>query len=133
MEVSVNIKTMLSKRLRKIRVAFISTYPPRECGLATYTKDLVEAISGLKVTRPPIIIAVNDKGSRYNYPRSVKYQIEQESVETYKEAAEYVNGSDIDLVHLQHEFGIFGGPWGDYILDFLGRLKKPFITTFQHC
>lgn len=131
MEDSVKIKTMFSKRLRKRRVAFISTYPPRECGLATYTKDLVEAISELKVTRPTIIIAVNDKGSRYNYPRSVKYQIEQESVETYKEAAEYVNASDTDLVHLQHEFGIFGGPWGDYILDFLGRLKKPLITTFH--
>lgn len=121
----------IKKFLGKKRVAFLSTYPPRECGIATYTRDLVDAISKLRILRPPVVIAINDKGGHYNYQRTVKFQIEQEDIESYKEASEYVNDSDIDLVHLQHEFGLFGGEWGENLIHFLEGLEKPIVTTLH--
>jgi len=123
--------SFVSKNNDGLRVAFLSTYPPRECGIATYTKELVDAVSKLRGVRPPVVIAINDKGGHNNYARLVKFRIEQEEVETYREAAEYVNDSDIDIVYLQHEFGLFGGVWGEYILSFLEKLEKPVVTTFH--
>lgn len=117
--------------LDRIRVAFMSTYPPRECGIATYTENLLDSISRLHVLRQPAVLAINDKGGYYNYGSEVEYQIDRERVESYVEAAEYVNASDIDVVNLQHEFGLFGGVWGEYVLTFLERLDKPVITTLH--
>jgi len=117
--------------LNKIKVAFLSTYPPRECGIATYSKDLIDAISGLYVLKPPVVLAINDKGGYYNYGSEVGFQIERERVESYVEAAEYIDGSDIDVVCLQHEFGLFGGAWGENILSLLEELEKPLITTLH--
>jgi len=121
----------LAKMLEKKRVAFLSSYPPRECGIATYTKDLVDSVNKLKILKPSIILAINDKGGYYNYPRNVRFQIESDDIESYKETAEYVNNSDIDLVHLQHEFGLFGKNWGENIITFQERIKKPIITTLH--
>jgi CBS domain-containing protein/glycosyltransferase involved in cell wall biosynthesis len=115
----------------RLKVAYISTFPPRECGIATYTNDLVEAISKLYVTQSPTIIAINDKGGYYNYPPQVEFQIDREDVDTYIEAAEYVNRSDIDIVSLQHEYGLFGGVWGEHILAFLERVEKSVVTTLH--
>lgn len=120
------------------KIAYLSTYPPRECGLATFTYDLSTAINTLGVFARPVIIAVNDSNlvtGQYN--KEVKFLIEQHNRESYIKAAEYVNNSDIALVSLQHEFGIFGtssgrDAWdGNYILDFLRNVKKPVITTFH--
>jgi glycosyltransferase involved in cell wall biosynthesis len=121
----------LAKMLEKKRVAFLSSYPPRECGIATYSKDLVDSVNKLKILKPSIILAINDKGGYYNYPRNVRFQIESDDIESYKETAEYVNNSDIDLVHLQHEFGLFGKNWGENIITFQERIKKPIITTLH--
>lgn len=115
----------------QIRVAFVSTYPPRECGIATYTNDLVNAISNLHVLNPSVITAINDKGGYYNYSSSVKFQIDRERVESYREVAEFINESDIDIVNLQHEFGLFGGVWGEHVITFLENLEKPVITTLH--
>lgn len=115
----------------RLKVAYLSTYPPRECGIATFTNDLVDAISYLYVTQSPTIIAINDRGGYYNYPQLVGYQIEKEEVDSYREAAKYINRSDIEIVNLQHEYGLFGGVWGDHILDFLEMVKKPVITTLH--
>jgi glycosyltransferase involved in cell wall biosynthesis/CBS domain-containing protein len=115
----------------RLKVAYISTFPPRECGIATYTSDLVEAISHLYVTQSPTIIAINDKGGYYNYPPQVGFQIDREDVDSYVEAAEYVNRSDIDIVSLQHEYGLFGGIWGEHILAFLEGVEKPVVTTLH--
>ena len=117
--------------LNKIRVAFVSTYPPRECGIATYTKDLLDAISGLYVLQSPVVLAINDRGGYYDYGSEVGFQIARELVDSYVEAAEYVNDSDIDIVNLQHEFGLFGGVWGEHIISFLEKLEKPIITTMH--
>lgn len=114
-----------------LKVAYISTFPPRECGIATYTNDLVDAISRLYVTQSPTIVAINDRGGYYNYPSLVGFQIDREEVDSYTEAAEYVNRSDIDIVNLQHEYGLFGGVWGEHILAFLERVEKPVVTTLH--
>jgi glycosyltransferase involved in cell wall biosynthesis len=113
------------------RIAYLSTYPPRECGIATFTKDLLDAIDGINELRPPAIIAVNEKETIYNYDRRVKWQIERDSVDDYVQAARYVNASRIDLVNLQHEFGLFGGDYGEYINHFLDNIEKPVVTTLH--
>jgi glycosyltransferase involved in cell wall biosynthesis len=112
-------------------ISILSTFPPRECGIATYTSDLVESISQLQAMSTPLITAINDKGGYYDYPISVKLQIDREDVDTYREAAKIINGSGIDVVNIQHEFGLYGGVWGDYLIEFLKELEKPVVTTLH--
>ena len=118
---------------KKIRVAFISTYPPRECGIATFTSHLVDAISTFcsQAVTPPVVVALNDKGELYDYETRVKYQINSDERASYEKTAEYVNASDIDVVNIQHEYGIFGGEWGEYVNAFLKRIEKPVVTTLH--
>jgi glycosyltransferase involved in cell wall biosynthesis len=113
------------------RVAYLSTYPPRECGIATFTKDLLDAIDELRKLRSPAVIAVNEKETIYNYDKRVKWQIERDCVGDYVQAAHYVNSSDVDLVNLQHEFGLFGGEYGEFINNFLDNVEKPVATTLH--
>lgn len=117
----------------KIRVAYVSTYPPRECGIATYTKHLVDAIAAFctRVVKPPVVAAINDRGGHYDYESRVGYQIDTNDVQSYKKVAEYINASDVDVVNLQHEYGIFGGEWGEYVNEFLQGIKKPVVTTLH--
>lgn len=109
----------------------MSTYPPRECGIATFTKDLVNGIHALHEFKSQTVIAINEKETIYNYDKRVKRQIEQDSAEDYVQAARYVNSSKADLVNLQHEFGLFGGDWGEYVKFFLQNLQKPVVTTLH--
>lgn len=115
----------------KIRVAYVSTYPPRECGIAAYTKELVDAVSILQAVKPPVIVAMNDRHGHYDYAIEVKFQIDQGDIESYTNAARYINESDIDIVNLQHEYGLFNGAWGEDIITFLEKLEKPVITTLH--
>jgi glycosyltransferase involved in cell wall biosynthesis/CBS domain-containing protein len=119
--------------LHKIRVVYVSTYPPRECGIAAYTKHLVDAISTFcpRAVTFPSVIAVNDRGGQYDYEIRVKSQIEANDVQSYGKAAQYVNASDVDVVNLQHEYGIFGGEWGEYVTELLQRIEKPVVTTLH--
>ncbi len=120
------------------KIAYLSTYPPRECGLATFTSDLSSAISTLGVFGRPTIIAVHQPDLvRGSYAKDMQFLIMQEDRETYIRAAEFVNASDISLVSIQHEFGIFGTASekgigdGTYILDFLRHVRKPVVTTLH--
>ena len=113
------------------RIAYVSTYPPRECGIANFTKDLIDAIDRLHEFKPPRVIAINDEGAIYNYDSRVKFHIEQNSIDDYVQAARYVNLSRVSLVNLQHEFGLFGGEWGKYINSYLKDLQKPVVTTLH--
>jgi glycosyltransferase involved in cell wall biosynthesis len=115
----------------KKRIAYVSTYPPRECGIANFTKDLIDSVDGLREFRPSVGIAINEEGATYDYDRRVKFQIERDSVDDYVQAARYVNLSKVDLVNLQHEFGVFGGEWGEYVNSFLEDLQKPVVTTLH--
>jgi len=112
-------------------IAYASTYPPRECGIANFTKDLIDAIDGLSEFRQSVVIAINEKAAIYKYDRRVKFQIERDSIDDYLKAARYVNLSKVDLVNLQHEFGLFGGEWGEHINQFLDSLQRPIVTTLH--
>lgn len=115
-------------------ILYVGTYPPRECGIATFTKDLTDAID--KEFSPGVkgrILAINDNGtSIYNYPRKVMLQINETNIEDYLNTANDINRlNQIKLVNIQHEYGIFGGDWGNYLLPFLELLKKPVVITMH--
>ena len=119
---------MVINRIRNI--AFLSTYPPRECGLATFTQDLVRELDNVGLINSPRIIAIND--SSYNYNERVIFEISQHDKESYINTANAINhSSNIDLVVIEHEYGIFGGQEGEYVLDFIKNLKIPFITILH--
>ena len=113
------------------KIVYVSSYPPRECGIATFTKNLVAATNKLGILRNPLIVAMNEKETIYNYDRFVRYQIRRDFPEDYVKAAEYVNSSKADLVNLQHEFGLFGGEWGEYLNFFLEKIQKPMVSTLH--
>jgi len=127
------LETTDDYEVHRIRVAYVSTYPPRECGIATYTKNLVDAISAFctRVVKPPVIAAINDRGGHYNYEIRVKCQIDANDIQSYQKVAQEINASDVDVVNLQHEYGIFGGEWGEYVNEFLQTIEKPVITTLH--
>ena len=113
------------------KIAYVSSYPPRECGIATFTKNLLVATNQLGIFRKPQVIAINEKEAIYNYDRLVRCQIRKDFRKDYVEAASYINSSKVDLVNLQHEFGLFGGEWGEYINSFLDKLQKPIVSTLH--
>ncbi|MGB9787264.1 MAG: glycosyltransferase family 4 protein [Dictyoglomus turgidum] len=124
---------MIRNYLDKINVAFLSTYPPRACGLATFTEDLIKEIDKIAPLYNPYVdtsvIAVSD--DKYTYDTKVIKEINQFNKADYFELAQYLNDSDIDLLVIQHEYGIFGGESGEYLLDLIYHLKIPFITVLH--
>jgi glycosyltransferase involved in cell wall biosynthesis len=114
-----------------IRVAYVSSYPPRECGIASFTKNLVVAAKRFGVVRKPVVVAMNEGTTIYNYDRLVRCQIRRDFSKDYVEAVDCVNSSKVDLVNLQHEFGLFGGDWGENIIYFLEKIKQPLISTLH--
>lgn len=111
------------------RIALIGNYPPRKCGIATFTNDLNE---GIKCTGTATsVIAMNDGLNMYNYPADVKFEIDQNDTASYIKAASFLNSGIFDAVILQHEFGIYGGRDGEYIIQLLGRLRIPVVTTLH--
>jgi glycosyltransferase involved in cell wall biosynthesis len=113
------------------RIAVIGNYLPRHCGIATFTTDLCEAISAEYGTARLLALPVNDTEEGYDYPARVRWSLAQDDVASYREAAEFLNFHNIDMVCLQHEYGIFGGPAGSHILDLLRGLKMPVVTTLH--
>ena len=91
------------------RIAFIGNYFPRQCGIATFTTDLAEAIAGAYSDTTCIAIPVNDIESGYAYPPRVRFELTEKDIDSYRRAADFLNVNNVDLVCLQHEYGIFGG------------------------
>ncbi|MDQ1279346.1 MAG: hypothetical protein QG670_608 [Thermoproteota archaeon] len=114
-----------------MKVAYVSSFPPRKCGVATFTEDLIKAIDRYEVQTPGVVVAVNDVEETYNYDKRVKFQIERNSLESYLDSASWINNSDIDVVSLQHEFALYGGREGEYIISFLKKLQKPIVITLH--
>lgn len=118
-----------------MKLAYIATYPPRECGIGTFTKNLFDSMLINNESRENghegFIIAMNDNNLTYEYPEEVKLTIRQERQEDYLQAVKYINLSGADLCVLEHEFGIFGGQSGVYILPLLHRLEVPLIVTLH--
>ncbi len=117
-----------------MKAAFITTYPPRECGIATFTENLIRALPRETESSPEdtsvFVVAMTDKENGYAYPDIVKYSIRESHQKDYLKAADYINYS-ADICVLQHEFGIFGGNSGVYILPLINRLKVPLVVTFH--
>lgn len=121
----------LQKQQKAVSAIYISTYIPRPCGLATYTKDLTNAINILNPRRLGEITVMDKPEDSYPYPWEVKFRINMYDLASYIQASDYINRSGAEVVCLQHEFGIFGGQSGDYVVPFLERLNKPVVTTFH--
>jgi glycosyltransferase involved in cell wall biosynthesis len=112
-------------------VAFVGTYGPRRCGLATFTADLAVAVAASNERVSSVVLAVTEPAGQYQYAAEVKFEIRQNVKADYARAAEFVNYSNVRLVCIQHEYGIFGGDDGGYILDFIQALRVPAIVTLH--
>src|ERR1700739_4646614 len=100
------------------RIAVVGNYLPRQCGIATFTTDLCDAISNECGVARLFAVPVNDTDSGYAYPARVRLALAQDDLSSYEQAADFLNFTNFDLVCLQHEYGIFGGPAGSHILTF---------------
>jgi glycosyltransferase involved in cell wall biosynthesis len=112
-------------------VAVIGNYLPRQCGIATFTTDLVEALSAEAPDINCWAVGMNDTPEGYPYPEKVRFEINQNKLTDYSVAAEFLNINQTDIVCVQHEYGIFGGPAGSHILKLLGELRMPVVTTLH--
>ena len=122
---------MIPTRSLPMRIAVIGNHLPRQCGIATFTTDLCDAIAIESGAAGIFVVAVNDQQSRYSYPARVRFEISESDLSSYQAAADFLNSSNVDLVCLQHEYGIFGGKAGSHILRLLQRLKMPVVTTLH--
>jgi len=113
------------------RIAVVGNYLPRQCGIATFTTDLCAALTVEYGEGRLFAIPVNDPDSTYQYPEQVRLELEQEDLASYERAAEFLNFNGNDLVCLQHEYGIYGGPAGRHVLALLRKLKMPVVTTLH--
>src|SRR5471030_746593 len=121
-----------------MKIAYISTYPPRECGIATFNQNLMRAICANYPERQLLsqggfVVALNDSENiqEYEYPEEVKYVIRQNHQKDYIRAANYINTSIADVCIMEHEFGIYGGESGIYILPLINRLEKPLLSILH--
>ena len=124
-----NMRSNNSSMVRQI--AFIGNYLPRKCGIATFTTDLCEAVASQYPETECMVVAMNDQPDGYDYPERVRFEVSQEDLTSYRCAADFLNLQNVDLVCLQHEFGIFGGQAGSHILTLLRGLHMPVVTTFH--
>jgi glycosyltransferase involved in cell wall biosynthesis len=113
------------------RMAFIGNYLPRQCGIATFTTDLCEAMAGEYLETTFMALPVNDIETGYAYPPRVRFELAEKDIESYLRAADFLNINNFDAVCLQHEYGIFGGRAGSHILALLRELRVPLITTLH--
>src|SRR5882724_12886753 len=113
------------------RVAFIGNDLPRRCGIATFTHDLHSAVATARPDIETCVVAMTDPGRTYDYPSAVRFQIHDETIGDYVQAAEFLNKAGFDVACLQHEYGIFGGEAGRNIIELLSRLEMPIVTTLH--
>jgi glycosyltransferase involved in cell wall biosynthesis len=118
-----------NSKIRKI--AFVADHLPRKCGIATFTTDLLGAVASAYPYTQCLAVSVNDIPDGYEYPEVVRFEVEEQDLSSYLRAADFLNISNVDIVCLQHEFGIFGGPAGGHILALLRELRMPIVTTLH--
>lgn len=113
---------------QNLTIGFLSTYPPRECGIATFTQDLVQALKRSRRFKIEVA-AVSDRP--YDYGEDVAFQLPQQDRGSYEEAARRINRSGVQLLVVEHEYGIYGGECGEYLLELFSRIEKPVVSTFH--
>ena len=109
----------------------IGNYVPRQCGIATFTADLLGAVAAEAPEMDIRAMAMNDVPEGYSYPREVRFELDHKNLADYHLAADFLNMNRVDMVCLQHEYGIFGGNYGGYILELLQNLRMPVVTTLH--
>ncbi len=120
---------MSSPEIRKI--AFVGDYLPRKCGIATFTRDMYASIAARNPDADCFVVPVNDRPEGYAYPPEVRFEIEEQDPDSYLRAADFLNFANTDVVCLQHEYGIYGGPAGSHVLGLLRNLRMPVVTTLH--
>jgi glycosyltransferase involved in cell wall biosynthesis len=111
------------------RLAILGNHIPRQCGIATFTTDLSDSIAAQYSNLDCVVVAMNDGGQNYLYPPRVGFEIDESDIGSYQGAADFLNANKIDVVSVQHEYGIFGGKAGNYLLTLLRKLRMPIVTT----
>jgi glycosyltransferase involved in cell wall biosynthesis len=123
------VQTTRTTSLHKIAV--LGNHLPRRCGIATFTTDLSEAIGDEFPALECFVLAMNDAGQRYAYPERVRFEIAENDIASYRRAADFLNVNAVDVVCVQHEYGIFGGKAGSHLLGLLRDLRMPVVTTLH--
>src|SRR5262245_730991 len=113
------------------KIAFVGDYLPRKCGIATFTYDLCTSVATQYPGTDAFVVPINDVPQGYEYPAEVRFEIEEQEVDSYLRAADFLNFAGTDIVSLQHEFGIYGGPAGSHIVRLLRDLRMPIVTTLH--
>lgn len=128
---TVSVTTSLPEDTIRSSIVLIGNYLPRQCGLATFTTHLLEAIALNAPDADCWVVAMNDQADGYSYPPKVRLEINQDQLKEYGLASERLNLSHVDVVCVQHEYGIFGGQRGSFIIELLSDLKMPIVTTLH--
>src|SRR5439155_21011598 len=113
------------------RLALLGNYLPRRCGIATFTTDLRRILAAEFPDMACFAVPVNDVEAGYIYPGEVRCEVEQEDLPSYRRAADFLNISNVDVLSLEHEFGIYGGVAGSHVLALLREVKMPVVTTLH--
>jgi glycosyltransferase involved in cell wall biosynthesis len=113
------------------QIAFVGDYLPRKCGIATFTSDLCTAVAAEHSRTRCLVVPVNDVEGGYSYPDEVRFELDEQDFSSYQRAADFLNISNVDVVSLQHEFGIYGGSCGSHVLALLRETKMPVVTTLH--
>ena len=120
------------KRTSEIqKIAFVGDYLPRRCGIATFTYDLCTSVATQYPGSDCFVVPINDVPQGYDYPAEARFEIEEQEVDSYLRAADFLNFANTDIVSLQHEYGIFGGPAGSHVVRLLRDLRMPIVTTLH--
>ena len=122
---------LMTPPLNTKHIAFVGNYIPRRCGIATFTADICEAIAAEFPQADCIVGSVNDRAEGYLYPSRVRFEMAEQEIDSYRRAAEFLNLNNVEVVSVQHEFGIYGGPAGSHLLTFLREVRTPVVTTLH--
>lgn len=121
----------MDSALNTKHIAFLGDYVPRRCGIATFTADICEAVAAEFPEAQCIVGSVNDRPEGYDYPPRVRFEIDEKELDSYRRAAEFLNLNNVEVVSVQHEFGIYGGAAGSHLLAFLREVRMPVVTTLH--
>ncbi len=113
------------------RFAVLGNHLPRHCGIATFTTHLTDALLGQLPSADGFVLAMNDAGRRHAYPPRVRFELGEGDLTSYRRAADFLNVSQVDVLSVQHEYGIFGGKSGAHLLELLPHVRMPIVTTLH--